>query len=252
MDLVSTDPNRPGFFAFGQLSVGVIAFGQAALGVVAIGQLARGVFCVGQGAVGVVCVGQGALGLWYATGMLGVAGQRGYGIILHLLPRWLQEPQVFLPEARPIEDLRRVGASQGWVDGKLIRDASGAPQVVVSDASLIDVSSIRPVLEAGLQRGCDRVVLEVGVDVLVDPGGYREAETHTDLVGQSAVTYFETPPRRLAYGKPPKGAPGGAASGAAIVLRSALWLILVGVVYVISLGPLAAALFDLDLPFVAF
>lgn len=44
--LLSTNPDVPGFFAFGQIAVGVIAVGQFALGVVAVGQVARGVIAI--------------------------------------------------------------------------------------------------------------------------------------------------------------------------------------------------------------
>ena len=81
----------------------MIAIGQVSLGVISIGQVARGIFCVGQGAVGVVCAGQGALGLWHASGLLGIAGQRGYGIILHTLPRLVREAPPELAAPTPID-----------------------------------------------------------------------------------------------------------------------------------------------------
>ena len=81
MDWVSTDPDRPGVFAFGQQAYGVFAFGQLACGVVAIGQVARGVIAIGQGAVGIVAIGQAALGVLYAGGMIAIGG-RGFGICL--------------------------------------------------------------------------------------------------------------------------------------------------------------------------
>src|SRR5262249_51914018 len=69
MDLGSTDPDRPGVFAFGQFCRGIFALGQMSVGVVAVGQLAMGCFVLGQGAVGLVAVGQGAIGVLYGVGM---------------------------------------------------------------------------------------------------------------------------------------------------------------------------------------
>src|SRR5262245_45469032 len=115
MRIFSTDPEQPGVFAVGQLAVGVFALGQLSLGVVAVGQLARGVIAIGQLAVGVVAIGQGAVGLWHGTGMVALGGQRGFGGVLHLLPRLVDEPLPELAPPTPIADLVGGAAATGWI-----------------------------------------------------------------------------------------------------------------------------------------
>ena len=153
MQLFSTDAHRPGFFAIGQEAVGVIAIGQSALGVVAIGQIARGVFCVGQGAIGVFCVGQGSVGLVHATGMLGIGGTSGYGIILHLLPRRVTEPLPSLPPTISVDALVGREISEGWIPARLARDVNGEPTITAEGNARIEASALRERLIAALLRG---------------------------------------------------------------------------------------------------
>jgi hypothetical protein len=237
--IISTDPNHAGFFAFGQVAVGVIAFGQAALGVVAIGQLARGVFCLGQGAVGVVAVGQGAVGLWHATGMVGVAGQTGYGLVLHLLPRLVREPIPELPHTTPLDDFLSRSASNGWLGASL--EADGLVQPDDRDVK-IDTSAVHHKLVVGAHNGADRAHLKVRPNVVFDPSTYRQGGAHVELVAEEAIVYSASPRRHLAYGKPPSGKPGDPTGPMMIVARSVVWLIVFGFVSVISFLPLIEAL----------
>jgi hypothetical protein len=72
-----------GFIAVGQVASGFIAIGQEATGVIAIGQLARGFVAIGQLAVGVFAIGMGAVGVAWASGMVGVGGTSGPGLVLY-------------------------------------------------------------------------------------------------------------------------------------------------------------------------
>jgi hypothetical protein len=77
-----------GFIAIGQFATGVLAIGQLATGVVAIGQLARGGVAVGQGALGLVTIGMVSAGVLRATGMIGMGGVSGRGLLVYgLFPR---------------------------------------------------------------------------------------------------------------------------------------------------------------------
>jgi hypothetical protein len=251
VDLVSTDPNRPGIFAFGQFSFGVIAFGQAALGVVAIGQLARGVLCVGQGAIGVSCIGQGAIGLWHATGMVGLAGPRGYGIVAHLLPVLVPEPVPALPDIASLDDIVEGRIEGAWVDAKIFR-RDGAPQISIDGAPKIDGAAVRAAVERGLAAGCDRARVKLRREAVVDAGGYREAETHAEFFVDDVVAYWSRPPKHLAYGRLPKGAPGPPATSREIALRSIGYFFVLAIVFGVSLLPLASSLFGFELAWPAF
>ncbi len=237
MRLVSTDPDEPGFFAFGQVAVGVIAFGQLALGIVAIGQLARGIVCVGQGAVGVLAVGQGAIGLWHGTGMLAIAGRSGYGLSLHLLPHVVREPEPSLPVAIPLEALVDGRTREGWVACLLAR--AGALE---GDASRIDVSRIASRLAAGAGDGCDRAHVKTSASVVGEASGYRDASAHVELVAEDVILHRSRPRSHLAYATAPLGKIGASASTGAIVARSVGWLIAAAVVAALSIGPLLEAL----------
>jgi hypothetical protein len=237
MRIVSTDPDHPGIFAFGQVAVGVVAFGQLALGVIAVGQVARGIVCLGQGAVGVVAVGQGAVGLWHGTGMMGLAGQTGYGLVLHLLPRLVRERPHELPPPTALEALLDGSARQGWVDCRLSATGVLEPRV-----ARIDASRIAPQLAAAARDGCDRAHVLVSANLTADPSGYREAHTHIELLAEQVIAHHTRLPAHLAYGVPPRGRPGSRASTAAILLRSVGWLIAAALVGLISVWPLADAL----------
>jgi hypothetical protein len=233
--LVSTDPHHPGVFAFGQIAIGVFAFGQSALGVVAIGQLARGVFCLGQGAIGVFAVGQGAIGLWHGTGMIAAAGQSGYGVAIHLLPRLVSDPQ---PELPPTTDLRALldrSASSGWLRASV--SESGAIEPEDRDAR-IDTTAI----QTRLVKGVDRAHVKVRANVVPDVSGYRHGHARVELVAEDVITYVSRPRSYLAYGGPPSGKPGERASALAIAVRSIAWLLTAGLVCAVSFVPLAEAL----------
>ena len=111
-----------GFIAVGQLATGVIAIGQSALGVIAIGQLSRGVVAVGQLSFGVFSVGMGSVGIFGTIAMGGVAGRRGLGFVLELIPR-LKRRRV-PPATTSARDVWSTGEA-GWVRGQLVRDPNG-------------------------------------------------------------------------------------------------------------------------------
>ncbi len=246
MQLFSTNPQSPGIFAIGQEAVGVIAIGQGALGVVAIGQIARGIFCLGQGTIGVFCVGQGSVGLVHATGMLGIGGTSGYGIVLHLLPLRVAEPLPNLPPTISIDSLVRREMSDGWIAASITLGPDREPTVVIDGMLRVETSAIRERLASALQRGQDRAHLRVRADVVVDDSLYRSAETHMALIADDAITYTSKRPHHWSYGRPPKGVVGGPASIAAIVARSVLWLVVLAFVTAVTLQPLATSLLKVD------
>jgi hypothetical protein len=86
MELFSFGQDARGVIAVGQRAVGVVAIGQDATGLLAVGQIARGVVAVGMLAFGIVAVGVGSVGLVYATGLAGVGGRPGRGLIGPLVP----------------------------------------------------------------------------------------------------------------------------------------------------------------------
>jgi hypothetical protein len=244
MRLFSTDPNEPGIFAVGQLSVGIFALGQLSLGIVAIGQLARGVFAFGQLAVGVVAIGQGAVGLFHGTGMVALAGQRGFGIVLHSLPRLVAEPAPPLAPPMPVSDIVAGDVPSGWIPARLVVGPAG-PRVIPDDGKdlEVDVLLVRAELLAGVARGCDRAHLRVRREVAIDQGGYRQAHREVTLVAEQVVVYPSRRPRHLAYGRPPAGRPGAPATGVEIAFRTLAFVIAVAIVSVTTFWPLAEALF---------
>jgi hypothetical protein len=237
--IISTDPQHPGVFAFGQVAVGVIAFGQAALGVVAIGQLARGVFCLGQGAIGVVAVGQGAIGLWHGTGMLAIAGARGYGLALHLLPLLVRERAPELPAETPLSALLDRSASGGWLRATLTASGGLDPDDV---GARIDASAIESRLKLGATAKADRAHVKVRANVIPDASGYREGRAHVELVAEDVITYPSHPRSHLAYGTPPKGSAGAPTTPLMIAVRTLVWLIALVLVSLVSFIPLFEAL----------
>ena len=116
----------------------------------------------------------------------------------------------------------------------------------------MDTRAIAGELVAGLARGLDRVHLAVRADLTVEPGGYREAESHIDLVAERAVVYPAHPRQHLAYASAPASKLGAPASTLALIARTIGWLVLLAIVVLVSLGPLAKVVFGLDVPFMAF
>ena len=244
MRLFSTDPNEPGIFAVGQFSVGVFALGQTSLGVVAIGQLARGVFAVGQLAVGVVAIGQCSVGLFHGTGMVALAGQRGFGLVLHSLPWLVAEPAPPLAAPVPVAHIVAGEVPSGWIPARLVVEPAG-PRVIPDDDGHIevDISLVRADLLAGAARGCDRAHVSVRREVAIDEGGYRQAQREVTLFAEQVIVYPSRRPRHLAYGRPPAGTPGAPAKNLEIALRTLAFLIAVSIVAVTTFWPLAEALF---------
>lgn len=111
-----------GFIAVGQIATGVIAIGQMATGVIAIGQLARGVVAVGMGAFGIVSVGMLAGGVVQATGMIGIAGMRGKGIVVPLMPFPRYTPFQIVPAAKLF-----AGRAPGFIRAYLTLDRDNTP-----------------------------------------------------------------------------------------------------------------------------
>jgi hypothetical protein len=234
MRLLSTDPDQPGFFAVGQVAVGVIAIGQLSLGVIAVGQLARGILCIGQGAIGVVAVGQGAVGLWHATAMIGLAGRTGSGMVLHLLPFRVKAPEADRLVATTTVDALLDHGSEGWVACNIAKGRIDEPR--------IDLSSIAARVAEGAREGCDRAEVHVRAEVVADESGYRSVERHVRLVAEDVIVYDSRPDITYAYAKLPRGVIGQQASVTMIVLRSLLWLLALGLVSAVTFVPLFEAL----------
>lgn len=243
MRLISTDPQHPGLFAFGQFAVGVVAIGQIALGVIAIGQVARGVFCVGQAAIGVFCVGQGSVGLYHGTGMVALAGPRGYGLALHLLPQIQREPPPLLPTATPPADLLERRAERGWLYAKLQPGSPHARAVLEGTTATVDTAALQPQLDAARAEGNDWVHLLVRAERETDETNYRKAESHVRLVAEEAIPYRSNPPVAFLYGAPPKGAARFPVTPLAGALRSMGYLAMVALVVFFSFVPLLKTVF---------
>lgn len=246
MRLLSTDPSEPGVIAVGQVAVGIFAFGQSAHGIVAIGQLARGVVAVGQLAIGVVALGQGAVGLWFGTGMVGIAGQRGYGLVLHTLPRLVAEPAPARPPTVPVARLLAREVTTGWVAARIARDANGLRVVAVDDAVDIVTRDVDAELVRAAAVGLDAAHVEVRVNVIEEAGAnYRYAPAHAELVATQLLAYPSKPRRRLSYASAPRDELGYAPpSTVSIVLRSIAWALALMLWCGVVGWPLCAALFD--------
>lgn len=245
MRLISTDPQHPGIFAFGQFAVGVVAIGQIALGVIAIGQVARGVFCVGQAALGVFCVGQGSVGLYHGTGMVALAGPRGYGLALHLLPRAQREPPPLLPTATPPADLLERRAERGWLYAKLQPGAPHARAVLEGTSAAVDTAALQAQLDTARAEGNDWVHLLVRTERETDETNYRKAESRMRLVAEEALPYRSTPPVTFLYGAPPKGVPRFPLTPLSVSLRSLGYLAIVVLVVFATFLPLARTVFGI-------
>ena len=111
-----------GFIAIGQSATGFIAIGQTALGVIAIGQLARGALAIGQAAFGIVSIGMVSGGLLGTVAIAGVAGRKGAGFVLELLPKLTR--QRTLPTTTSAHAVWTSGEA-GWVRATLVRDPNG-------------------------------------------------------------------------------------------------------------------------------
>lgn len=250
MRFLSTDPQVPGVIGVGQEACGLFALGQSAHGIVAVGQLARGVFVLGQLAIGVFAVGQGAIGLWHATGMVGLAGARGYGFVFHMLPRVVAvEPQPTLPKTVGLEQLADGNVSEGWVLARLVTKG-GAPAVELDDGDArVDVSAVFPRLAAALKLGLDRAAVRVRATFVPDASsGYRSASAHLELVAKDAIAYGSHPPVHFAYASAPKGEAKAAASAFALVLRSLAWMAVLGFWCAFVAWPFLAKVFDWSAP----
>lgn len=190
MDLISTDPDRPGVFAVGQQAYGIFSLGQLSTGVIAVGQVARGVIAVGQGAVGVVAIGQGAIGVLYAGGMMAVGG-RGFGICLKVLPKITLE-RYERPRLPPLTELSAYESGereQGWLlvelDSPELGRLSYSPEA-------------RAQLEVARREGHTHACVTVSSErrVVESEAGYREAlERERLLLGHRLSTWREAPPR---------------------------------------------------------
>ncbi len=144
-----------GFIAVGQIATGFIAIGQFATGVIAIGQVARGVVAIGRASFGIVSIGMASAGLFSAFAMVGVAGRKGAGLVVELLPKLTRKRA--LPRASSAAELWANG-EPGWVRATLVRDPNG-------NAALFDdgkpigikmVPALRATAEQALRQGsCD-------------------------------------------------------------------------------------------------
>lgn len=196
VDLFSTDPDRPGVFAVGQVAWGIFALGQMATGVIAIGQVARGVVAIGQGAVGFVAIGQGAIGVLYAGGMMAVGG-RGFGICLKVLPK-LRISRHLRPKLPPLSSLASFATEKrGWLlcqvsrDGELTVDGAPAPLELTDEAK----AQLQKARADEHNHAC--VTIEVDERVKEErAGAYREAaDRQRVLVGKRLSSWFEGQPR---------------------------------------------------------
>ncbi len=237
MDLVSTD-GKPGFFAIGQEAVGVIAIGQTALGVFALGQQARGVIAIGQMAIGVVALGQLSIGALWSTGMVGLAGPYGYGLVLHTVPRIFLEKNPDVHDASPAARLEDGSLKIGHLAATI-----GEAGITLDEMHLaVDTSAVTNVLTDAKARNFDRVMLTVDVVEDRDATGYREAKVTRRLVARSATAFWSSPPKRLAYAKP-LGGGGMSLVTTHVVLRTLGGLVLFGLVAVFAIAPLVEMLF---------
>lgn len=159
-----------GIIALGQEATGVIAIGQVATGVVAIGQLARGGIAIGQAAFGIWSIGMAAGGLYKAHGMIGVAGNRGIGGILPLLPSLGRRHQV--PKATPFREVYEK-PHDTWIRATLKREPSG-------DIGIYEGETLLPVkLHANLTKAAR--------DHVANPSANKTLFVHITPVSQILV-----------------------------------------------------------------
>jgi hypothetical protein len=201
VEILSTDPDRPGIFAIGQEAYGIFALGQMATGVIAIGQVARGVIAIGQGAVGAVAIGQGALGIFYAGGMIAV-GARGFGLCLKLLPQFRLErfPRPDLPPLTPFSEVKSGAAERAWVlarieakGGEVFLEVDGEPLAVEHHPDL--VRSLHEAYAQNHTHACVTIDAEERMRASQD-AGYREAAPRERvLIGKRMTSWREAQPR---------------------------------------------------------
>jgi hypothetical protein len=157
-----------GFIAVGQFATGFIAIGQVATGVIAVGQVARGCIAIGMASFGIFSVGMASAGLLNTFALLGVAGRRGGGGVLELLPRLTRKRA--LPHARSAAEVWSSG-EPGWVRATLVRDPNGNP-ALFHDGRPLGVKmfpALRRASEESLAQGSSDVMAYVSRagDVLV-------------------------------------------------------------------------------------
>ncbi len=157
-----------GVIAVGQFATGVIAIGQVATGVIAVGQVARGGIAIGMASFGVVSIGMVSFGLLNTFAMVGVAGRKGAGLVIELVPK-LSRKRV-LPRTRSAQEIWSSG-EPGWVRATLVRDPNGNA-ALFDDGRPLGVKmppALRKVAEKALARGsCDVLAYTSrGGDVLV-------------------------------------------------------------------------------------
>jgi hypothetical protein len=166
MRLFDVGQEAHGVIAIGQVATGVVAIGQMATGVIAIGQLARGGIAIGMLSFGLLSIGMLSFGLIWAGGMGGLAGRRGFGVILPLLPS--------LGSFERPPSPRRAAAlgpgDKGWIaallekrDGELLVSYQGTPLELAGGARISpDANGLRSVLahvtHAGHRLVCDRLM----------------------------------------------------------------------------------------------
>jgi hypothetical protein len=141
--------NAHGFIAVGQFATGFLAIGQSALGVIAIGQLARGVVAIGQASFGIVSIGMVSGGLLGAVAMGGIAGRKGVGFVLELLPKWKR--QHVLPATTSAADVWATN-EPGWVRASIVRDPNGNA-TLFDDGRPLQVKMVR-----GLRGAADGAI----------------------------------------------------------------------------------------------
>jgi hypothetical protein len=168
-----------GFIAVGQYATGVIAIGQSALGVIAIGQLARGVIAIGQASFGIVSIGMVSGGLLGAIAMGGIAGRKGVGFVLELLPK-LRRHHV-LPPTTSAEDVWTTG-DPGWVRASIVRDPNGNATLFDDDRPL-QVKMVR-----GLRAAADGAI---GSEVLAYTSRFGEVLVCEKLMATTPPSLVE-------------------------------------------------------------
>jgi hypothetical protein len=157
-----------GVIAVGQFATGVIAIGQVATGVIAVGQVARGGIAIGMASFGIVSIGMASFGLLNTFAMVGVAGRKGAGLVIELVPK-LSRKRV-LPRTSSAQEIWSSG-QPGWVRATLVRDPNGNA-TLFDDGRPLGVKmapGLRKVAEKALARGSSDVLAHTsrGGDVLV-------------------------------------------------------------------------------------
>jgi len=148
-----------GVIAIGQFATGVVAIGQSALGVIAIGQLARGGVAIGQASFGIVSVGMVSGSLLNTVAIAGVAGRKGAGFVLELLPKLTR--QRVLPRTSSPQEVWSSG-EPGWVRATLGRDPNGSP-TLFGDGGPLGIKllpGLRSAADVAIERGSADIVAQ--------------------------------------------------------------------------------------------